>query len=139
MTMNIQPITEQLLATFTTFTRTLTQHYSNVKLHTFNEPVGSLTDYQGYHVGIECLFPDAPLDHDDVVALAVDFRHLTTAPQMNADVTCGQGHSDMAFSDEWVPLADQTVAQLFASVPRLCRALEQAIQRRVQNARAREL
>jgi hypothetical protein len=139
MTLDIQPTTERLLATFKTFAQALAQHYPDVKLHTFNEPVGSLTDYQGYHVGIECLFADAPLDTDDLVALEVNFRHLTTAPQMSADVTWGQGHIDVVLSDEWVLVADQTLAQLFACMPELCQAFEQAIQRGVPNTETQTL
>jgi hypothetical protein len=42
MTQDIQPITEQLLATFSTFAHALAQHYPDRKLHTFNGAVGTL-------------------------------------------------------------------------------------------------
>jgi hypothetical protein len=42
MTQDIQPITEQLLATFSTFAPALAQHYPDPKLHTFNGAVGAL-------------------------------------------------------------------------------------------------
>jgi hypothetical protein len=42
MTQDIQPITEQLLATFSTFAHALAQHYPDRKLHTFAGAVGAL-------------------------------------------------------------------------------------------------
>jgi hypothetical protein len=139
MITDIQPIAEQLLTTFTTIVPELVRKYPDVRLHTFSGSVGSLTDYQGYHIGVECLFPDAQLDHDDLVVLTVDFRHITTTPEMNADVTWGRGHIDVAFSDAWAPVSEQTHAQLFASLPRLCAAFEQAIQRGMPNEETQTL
>ena len=42
MTQDIQPITEQLLVTLSTFVHALAQHYPDLKLHTFNGAVGAL-------------------------------------------------------------------------------------------------
>ena len=42
MTQDIQPITEQLLVTLSTFVHALAQHYPDLKLHTFNGTASAL-------------------------------------------------------------------------------------------------
>jgi hypothetical protein len=98
--------------------------------------VGSLTDYQGYAVGVECAFSKVALNVSDV-ALSVDLCHLTSTPKLMADVTWGHpsGHSEVAFrescrlSNEWPEATEEVVEELREQFPRLVRAFQSPVER----------
>ena len=50
-----------------------------LRFNVWHDPVGSLTDYQGYALGVECVFPKVAQNVSDV-ALSVDLCHLTSTP-----------------------------------------------------------
>ncbi|MGH7852712.1 MAG: hypothetical protein ACREP3_04685, partial [Candidatus Binatia bacterium] len=63
--------------------------FPEVKANVHSDSVGSLTEYQGHQIVIDCLLKDTPDDQPDNVALSVNFRHLTTNPKIDADVCWG--------------------------------------------------
>src|SRR6185369_2832057 len=70
----------------------LRRRYPRLKIDTWSSPVGSLSEYQGHDVGIDCLNPYAPPDETDNVALSIGVKHLTTDPILcEASVCWGAG------------------------------------------------
>jgi hypothetical protein len=68
--------------------------YPSLTFNVWSSPTGSLTEYKGHDVGIECMFPDAPDDRANCVAIIVGVKHLTTLPLLcDASVGWGAGAS----------------------------------------------
>jgi hypothetical protein len=93
--------------------------------------VGSLTNYQGHDLGIDCLLTDATPDQADNVALSVEVRHLTTTPLMDAAVCWGHpsGHVEAELFPDPVPMSSETLDKLEAHLPILYDAVELALKR----------
>ena len=128
----IQDIEARLLPELHVVANRLSRQYPQLKLHIFSGTVGAATPYQGYHIGVECLFPNIPSHEPDNLALSVDFQHLPSAPQMTADIVWGHpsGHLEAEWSDEWVTISEATIEQLFVDLPRLYQVFESTIERR---------
>jgi hypothetical protein len=65
------------------------QQFPALRFNVWHGPTGTLTDSQGYDVGLECLFPQAAKDAPNSLALSVDVCYLTSIPRLMADVVWG--------------------------------------------------
>lgn len=114
-----------------------------LRFNVWHGPTGTLTDCQGYDVGLECLFPQADQDAPNTLALSVEVCHLTSIPRLMADVVWGHpsGKTEAAFKDNWLKSGDwpeattETIKEVQEAFPELIRAFESAVQRRVPKPR----
>jgi hypothetical protein len=106
------------------------------KFNLWRGPTGSKTEYQGYDVGVECVFPWASTDAPDHVALSVELCHLTSTPKVMAGVSGHPGgHSEKWFKSDWRSNAEwpeatpAVISELRDTYPDLVRAFELAVER----------
>ncbi len=134
----VETLEAKLLVPFENLAKRLTNEFPNVQARAYSTSVGSLTEYQGHLICVDCLLTDASHDETDNVALCVDLAYLTTHPKINADVVWGHpsGHSEADFfsdwqsSSDWLEVSDETLESLYADLPRLCETLIEAVRRR---------
>jgi hypothetical protein len=111
--------------------------YSSLQFNVWHSPEGSLTDYQGYSLGIECVFPRAAANTSNNVALSVAVCHLASIPKLMADVVWGHpsGEVEAAFPDnrhsinEWPEATPEAVQELNKVLPKLIQAFQTAVWR----------
>lgn len=119
------------------------QRYPFVEFNVYSDPVGSLTQYQGWHLGLEAVFPGRRSDEADSVALSIDLCHLDREARVMADVAWGSpsGQCEATLWDwtgtnaEW-PL--QTAArfdELERGIPQLLQVFAQAVERGYPSSR----
>lgn len=111
---------------------TLQREFPTFKFNTWSGPVGSLTEYQGHDIGIDCLLPDAPKDEPDNIALSIGLMHLTTTPKLcNANVCWGAPNAvlEMDLLKEPVPYSPAAVCSVEDQLPELIEALRVALRR----------
>jgi hypothetical protein len=106
--------------------------FPGVRIQMFGGPVGSRTEFQGYHVGVE-----ADLPSGDGIGLSVCAAYLTTAPRVLGDVcwdapggtieatTC----EDWLHSSGWPLATTENLRRVEQELPRLVDALAVAIER----------
>ena len=133
----VETLEAKLLVPFENIAKRLSNQFPNVRTQVYSYSVGSLTEYQGHTIGVECLFNDASFDEPDNVALSVDLAYLTTRPRISAGVGWGHpsGHSEATFgvggsSTEWDEVSDEMFERLYAELPRLNEAFIEAVRRR---------
>jgi hypothetical protein len=111
--------------------------HCNLKFNLWHAPEGTLTDWQGYSLGIECIFPRDTENVPKNVALSVDLCHLTSAPKLAADVIWGHpsGEVEASFPEDrgsmrqWSEATPETLTELRKALPKLIQAFETAVQR----------
>lgn len=127
----------RLLPFFDQVAQSAQERFPDVKLSVYFGSVGSLTGYDGYDVGVECLLPEAPANRSDNVAFSVGLCHMSGSPRIMADVVWGHpsGHSEGTFDESWGtnddwPLATkETIDDLEKDLPRLRQAFMAAVER----------
>jgi hypothetical protein len=100
-----------------------------VNAQVFDGPVGSATPYDGHHFGIDCLFPEAPADEPDNVALIVDLWHREGTLQVSADVVWGEGSVEAQLLPDHTPATDEVLSAIVDGLPVLADALMTALRR----------
>jgi hypothetical protein len=127
----VSELEHELLPRFTDWANRLRAECPNVRANVFSHSVGSLTEYQGHGLGIDCLLTDTPDERPDNVALVVDVQHLTTVPLIDADVCWGHpsGHVEAEFSFDPQDASSEVLKNLYADLPRLYDALVAAAKR----------
>ncbi len=111
--------------------------YSSLQFNVWHVPEGSRTDYQGYSLGIECVFPTAAVNAPNNVALSVGICHMDSTPQLMADVIWGHpsGESEVALPENWhsINVWSEVTPELLQALkgvfPKLIQAFEAAVQR----------
>ena len=134
----VEILEAKLLVPFRDLAERLSNEFPNTKAQVYLHSVGSLTEFQGHSIGVDCLLTDASFDETDNVALSVDLAYLTTRPKINADVVWGHpsGHSEAEFfsdwqsSSDWLEVSDEVLGNLLADLPRLSESLVEAVRRR---------
>src|SRR5271169_2415575 len=86
----MHPLVEQAEALFGSDMERLAsdmqKRFPEFRFNLWRGPVGSLTEYQGYDIGVECVFQTIG-PHDSVsVSLSVELCHLTSTPKVMATV-----------------------------------------------------
>ena len=127
----VENLERELLTPFKEFAENLSACFPQVKANVYSQSVGSRTEYQGHQIVIDCSLTDAPGDQPGNVALSVSLRHLTTNPQIDADVCWGHpsGHIEAEFSPEPLEVSDKVLNDLYTDLPRLYESLSEAIKR----------
>ena len=130
------PIVEELerrfLPAFRTVAERLRHEFPGIRITTWSSPTGSATSYQGHDLGIDCLFPDAPSDQSDNVALYIGVMHLTTEPKLCDATVCwgagaGEGCHGTDLFDSRIPYSAAALDQVEAGLPLLYEALASAL------------
>jgi hypothetical protein len=124
-------IEQELLTPLRELAESLNRQFPDLTATVFSGAVGSLTEYQGYHIGVDCLFANVSANQPDNVALSIDLQHLTTNPTIDAGVSWGHpsGHAEAEFSNEPLAVSESVLSDLYADIPRLGRALTEAAER----------
>lgn len=127
----IENLERELLTPFREFAENLSSQFPNVRANVYSQSVGSLTEYQGHQIVIDCLLADIPPNQPDNVALSVSLRHLTTNPKIDADVCWGHpsGQIEAEFAPEPLEVSDTVLSDLMAALPRLYESLSAALKR----------
>ena len=133
----IRALEEQYVPLLTKLAGDLGESYPGLKFSVYTYPVGSETSHAGHSMGLECLFPEQPLDQSDNVCLEVSLCHLTTRPRLMADVVWGHpsGYSEASLNDKWTTQEDwpeatpSTLSQLAESFADLYHSFEEAVRR----------
>jgi hypothetical protein len=107
-----------------------------VRAFAFDGLVGSLTAYNGYHCGLECIFENVPAGEEDLLALTVDIGNRDGSPLLSADVCWGRGQLVAEQFDGRVPLSEAAIAAVIEGFPRLNAALVAAARAKVCPDRA---
>jgi hypothetical protein len=112
----------------------LRQQYPGLTFTIWSTPTGTLTDYQGHDLGIECIFKRDSKTHAENVALMVEMCHLTSAPRLMGEVVWSQGsdHSDTSWREwrlmnEWPVASQEAVSDLESTFPELISAYRKAV------------
>src|SRR5438477_9838189 len=110
----IQQVEKRLFEELRALADTLSTRFPALKIQVYSHSVGSLTEYQGHDIGIDCIFPNTTIEQPDNVALSVSLYQLTTIPMINADIAWGHpsGHVEAEFSSDWVEVTDETLEHL---------------------------
>ena len=111
--------------------------YSNLQFNLWNAPEGTLTEWQGYSLGIECVFPRDAEKLSNNVSLGIDLCHLTSVPKLAADVVWGHPSGDVEASfpegrasmHQWPEATPETFEELRKALPKFIQAFENAVQR----------
>ncbi len=106
--------------------------FPQVRTSTWSSPTGTLTDYQGHDLGIDCKLPDRPNDKVDNVALFIGVRQLTTTPALSEALVCWGHPSGTIEADllvEGLPFSEETLLHIEAGLPKLFEALRRALER----------
>jgi hypothetical protein len=130
---------EKLLPEFQKIANRINQTIPNVKASAYGSSVGSLTQFQGYSFGIDCILTDASDDETDNFALDICLGYLTTTPRICAGVGWGHpsGKSEASFRgwsgmfpDEGIAVSNEVLEDLYRELPRLYETLFEALRRR---------
>src|SRR5215813_9807995 len=133
----INQIEELFLPEMQRLASDLQKQYPALQFKVWRGPVGSLTEYQGYALGVDCLFPKVPQNATNNVALCVDVCHLTSAPRLMAEVGWGQpsGQSEATFrddlrsNDDWPEATPEIIEELKETFPSLIEAFRSSVAR----------
>lgn len=133
----VEQVEDLFLSRFERFADELRNKYPRYVFFVYRGSVGSLTEYQGYHVGIECAFPDKKPDETDSVALTFDLCHLTGEPKAMMGVCWGypEAYGEAYFDDAWLGNDDWPIVtpsrllQLENDLPRLIEVFVSCIER----------
>jgi hypothetical protein len=111
--------------------REVAREYPQYKFGAGSSSVGGFTSYQGHHVWLECMFPDAADHEADSLALMVGAKHITTEPQLcEASVEWGNGqHPDVTIEllTEPVVFTEAALQGVVALLPKLLGVFRKAI------------
>jgi hypothetical protein len=98
-------------------------------------PFGTRTAAQGHMLFVECYWPGRRSNGPDNVILEIELYHLTTVPQINADVCWGSGQVEVEFvagwssSNDWPEVTPEILEQLIARMPEFFEAFREAAAR----------
>jgi hypothetical protein len=128
----VAELENRLLPRLAEAARQIEQDFAAVRARSWSAPVGSLAEYQGQTVGLECYFSDAPPDAPDSLGLDITVRHLTTAPELaEAYVAWNSpsGACEIDLIEHPVPYSAEALAGLEARFGELIAAVRRAVAR----------
>jgi hypothetical protein len=126
----VAELERRLLPYLTEAARQIELDFPAARARASSTPVGSLTEYQGHTVWLECWFPDGGVP--DGLGLAVTVRHLTTAPELDQayvawDHPSGACEIDLIQSP--IPYSTESLAALEGRLGELVAAVRRAVSR----------
>lgn len=110
----------------------LQRQYPQLTINTWSSATGSLTEYQGHDIGIDCLDPEAPQGEPDNLCLIIGVKHLTTEPLLcEACVGWGAGGpaDGLDVLPEPVPWSPATLQMVDDRLPDLLQSLREELGR----------
>jgi hypothetical protein len=115
----------------------LAERYPEFRFDVQSAAVGSLTDYQGHVIYLECTFVGRPHDKSDNVAFMIRVCHLDRRPRLMADVAWGAPESwteesldpNWTTNEEWPQADADTLRRLAHDFQRLLEAFKRAVAR----------
>jgi len=122
----------RLLPLLRQWERQLSAEHPEVDVTVWDRPVGSLTQWQGHDIGLNCLLPNAAPDQPDNVALSVGLNHLNGTPMLcSADVVWGHpsGTVESDVLPGPVPFSADALDDVLTHLPELLAALQDALRR----------
>jgi hypothetical protein len=135
--MEVHPVVQDLETRFLTrlegYAEPLRSDFPNIKVEVWSWSVGSLTDFQGHNLGIDCTMPDVPLNRPNNIALIIEVMHLTTEPRLCDAIVCW-GHPSGAVEaalirDGALPYNESTISIVEERLDELVAALREALRR----------
>lgn len=109
----------------------LSKIYPQYDFTTWSSSTGSLTEYQGYDVGVECVFPQAKDNQANCVAITIGVKHLKSIPVIcEASVGWGAGCDPdvgMEVIDEPIHATKEAIDNLKMHFGKLTECFEQAV------------
>jgi hypothetical protein len=129
----VTKLQDRLLPDLSLLVARIGEKYPDVRAKTFSVSVGAATGFDGHSIGIECLLPNVPSNEPDLIAISLQFGHLSEKPTLlDADVCWGhpRSHCELSLFEEPVPLNDATLSSLAGRLPELERQLTVALDRR---------
>ena len=110
--------------------RDIERDFPPARARPWSAPVGSLTEYQGHVIGLDCWLPHTPADHPDSGGLELGVRHLSTAPEWDqASGAWDDGRCEIDRLADPVPYSPSAVAALVDRLGELVMALRAAVAR----------
>ena len=112
--------------------KAIRDEFPSVKAEVWSWSTGSLTDWQGHDIGIDCQIADVPDDRPDNVALTISVMHLTTEPKFfGANVVWGHpsgtvegelpGLDEAPYNETTVEIIDERLDELVAALRKALR------------------
>jgi hypothetical protein len=109
----------------------LALEYPSVEVRKWSSSIGRLTEYDGYDIGIECVFSDARPEESNCVSASVGVWHLSTTPEFNSfgvDWCSGASPTSSAeLLSSPIPFEKASTTELAARVPELLSHLRTAV------------
>jgi len=128
----VQELENRFLSGLQGVAKEIAEQFPGVKAIVWSSPVGSLTDYQGHDLGIDCLLTAAGPDQPDNVALIIGVRHLTTTPLIDR-AGVGWGDPSVRVEAELFPepmeVTTEALQEIETRLPLLYDALKRAVRR----------
>ncbi len=128
----VAELENRLLPRLAEAARQIEQDFAPVRARSWSAPVGSLTEYQGHTVGLECYFPDAPPDAPGSLGLDISVRHLSTAPELAGAYVAWNspsGACEIDLIEQPVPYSAEALTSLEARLGELIAAVRRAVGR----------
>jgi hypothetical protein len=128
----VQELEKRFLPDLQKVAEEIAEQFPRVKATVWSSPVGSLTDYQGHDLGIDCLLTDTRPEQTDNVALIIGIGHLTTTPLIDQAGICWgapSAHVEAELFLDPIEVTAETLQELEARLPLLYDALQTAVRR----------
>ena len=126
----IKELERRLLPQLNEMKEQIAQEFPDMKINVWSHSVGSKTDYQGHSLRLECFIPNVKPNQMDSISLVMDFKHLSTLPELvSADVCWGNGYIEAELINEPIELDEAVFEGLEKSLPDLYDALRLAVER----------
>jgi hypothetical protein len=137
----VEQIEEMFLPTLNRLALEMQQRHPELIFAVWSSPTGTLTDYKGHDLGVECCFQQSSPKVASVVALSIDVCHLTSTPRVMLEVGWAHpsGHveasypDDWSSSDEWPTATPEVLNDLKRRFPDFIRAFQLAVERGAPN------
>ena len=129
----VQDIETKFLQRLEDLAESIREEFPTVEVEVWSSSTGSLTDWQGHDMGIDCSILDVPLDRPNNVSLIIGVMHLMTEPKL-CDAGVCWGHPSGAveaelFDGDQMPYNESTVAVVQERLDELVAALRAALRR----------
>jgi hypothetical protein len=128
----VSQLRASLLPILQAWEQELRREYPDLTTSIYDGAVGTLTDWRGHDIGIECMFKNAAPGWPDNLALSVSLKHLHKTPSIDsADVVWGHpsGYVEANVLPASVEFSPNRLVELIERLPELFTALKGAIRR----------
>lgn len=125
----VQGLEKRFLPIIKRLAEEISNEFPHVKTNILSFSIGSLTTYQGYTIGIECLLPENSSNQTDNVALTIETMHLTSLPKVTVDMCWGDGKLEEELFSGPIEITEDVFEEIEAELPRMYNRLKESIRR----------